>query len=431
MAVRLLVAVMKERRPFDEAFDQIAGEEAFKALESRDRAFAYLIALTVLRRAGQLRAMIDKFIEKTLPAKRGDLDEIMLAAAAQLAFLKTPPHAVINTAVSQVKNNPRTKRFAGLVNAILRRVSEQADTLLASQDEARLNTPDWFWQRWEKTYGEHETYRLTAQHLIEPSLDLTVKSNPEGWAQRLGGIALPTGNVRIATKGRIENLDGYNDGEWWVQDIAASLPVRLLGDVACRVVADLCAAPGGKTAQLAHAGAKVWAVDISARRLLRVEDNLARLKLKAETVVADALQWTPPEPLDAILLDAPCSATGTIRRNPDIPHLKNLLDIGKFVDLQHKLLRRALDILKPGGTLIYCTCSLEPAEGQDQITNLLDQRTDVTLDPVCADEIAGRAEWVDEMGALRTLPHDLQLSDPDLSGMDGFYAARLVKQNGS
>jgi 16S rRNA (cytosine967-C5)-methyltransferase len=428
MAVRLLAAVLKDRHPFDEAFDQIGAEERFKKLEPRDRAFAYAIVLTVLRRAGQLRAMIANFIEKRLPKKRGNLDEILLSAAAQLVFLKTPPHAVINLAVFQVQKDPQARRLSGLANAVLRRISEQTETLLATQDEARLNTPDWFWQRWKDAYGEHETYRLTAQHLVEPPLDLTVKSDAEGWAARLGGIVLPTGSVRVVAKGRIEELAGYNDGEWWVQDVAASLPARLLGDVRGKVVADLCAAPGGKTAQLAHAGAKVWAVDISDKRLNRLRTNLARLKLDAEIVTADCLRWTPPEPLDAILLDAPCSSTGTIRRNPDIPHLKNLLDVGELADLQRKMLWHALDILKPGGMLVYCTCSLEPIEGPIQIANALNERTDAALAPVRAEEMANRTDWIDDMGALRTLPHYLQFSEPDLSGMDGFYIARLVKR---
>lgn len=431
MAVRVLAAVLRDRHPFDEAFDQIGSEERYKTLEPRDRAFAHLMVLTALRRAGQLRAMIANFIEKKLPKKRGHLDEILLTAAAQLVFLKTPPHAVINLAVFQVQKDPQARHLSGLANAVLRRISEQAETLLAAQDEARLNTPDWFWQRWKEAYGEHETYRLAAQHLVEPPLDLTVKSDAEGWATRLGGIVLPTGSVRFVAKGRIEELPGYNEGEWWVQDVAASLPARLFGDVRGKVIADLCAAPGGKTAQLAHAGAKVWAVDISEKRLARLRANLKRLKLEAEVVVANCLQWMPPEPLDAILLDAPCSATGTLRRNADIPYLKNLLDVGELADLQRKMLGHALDILKPGGTLVYCTCSLEPSEGAAQITNALSERSDVDLVPVRAEEIANRADWIDDVGAIRTLPHYLQFSEPDLSGMDGFYIARLMKREGS
>lgn len=428
MAVRLLAAVLQERRALDEALDHISAEERFAGLEARDRAFARVIVMTALRRLGQLRAIIAKFIEKPLPAKRGSIDEILLSAATQLVFLKTPPHAVINLAVHQVQGDPVARRFSRLANAVLRRISEQGETLAAAQDEARLNTPDWLWQRWASAYGPDEAYRIAAQHLVEPPLDITVKSDAAGWAKRLGGVVLPTGSVRVAAKGRIEELDGFSDGEWWVQDAAASLPAQLVGDIRGKRAADLCAAPGGKTAQLAQTGAKVWAVDTSVKRLERLAANMARLKLHAEVVTADATNWAPPEPLDVILLDAPCSATGTIRRHPDIPYLKNLLDVGELADLQRKLLWHALEILRPGGTLIYCTCSLEPAEGPQQIANLLAERRDVTLVPVRSDEIAGRSEWIDDAGALRTLPHFLQLSDPDLSGMDGFYAARLVKK---
>ena len=428
MAVRLLAAVLKDRRPLDDAFEQAAAEDQFAALEPRDRAFARAITMTALRRLGQLRAIIGTFIDKPLPPKRGMLDEILLAAAAQLVFLKSAPHAVINLAVFQVRGDPEARRFSRLANAVLRRISEKGAALAATHDPARLNTPDWLWERWVAAYGEDEAYRMATQHLSEPPLDLTVKSAAADWAKRLGGVVLPMGSVRITPKGRIEELDGFAEGEWWVQDAAASLPAQLLGDVRGKLVADLCAAPGGKTAQLAHAGARVWAVDASAKRLERLTANLARLKLEAETVAADAALWLPPEPLDAVLLDAPCSGTGTIRRHPDIPYLKTPADIEELASLQQKLLCHAITLLKPGGILIYCTCSLEAAEGSGQTRRVLAERGDVTLVPVRAEEIAGRSEWIDDLGALRTLPHNLNLSDPDLSGMDGFYAARLAKK---
>jgi 16S rRNA (cytosine967-C5)-methyltransferase len=241
-------------------------------------------------------------------------------------------------------------------------------------------------------------------------------------------VVLPTGSVRVAAKGRIEELDGFADGEWWVQDVAAALPAKLLGKVEGLRVADLCAAPGGKTAQLAAAGAKVTALDVSAKRLERLSANMQRLKLEAETVAADALSWEPSEPFDAVLLDAPCTATGTIRRHPDIPYLKRASDIEELARLQQNMLSNAAAMLKPGGTLIYCTCSLEEEEGAAQVARLLGARSDLRPAPVAPEEIGGRSEWLDSDGALRTLPHYLQLSDPDLSGMDGFYAARLVKE---
>ena len=351
----------------------------------------------------------------------------MLCAAAQLIFLKSPPHAVINLSVFQVSVDNRARRFSRLANAVLRRISEQGAGIAALQDEAMVNTPEWLWERWGNFYGAEEAARIGAQHLSEPPLDLSVKSDGQGWADKLGGIVLPTGSVRFAPKGRIEEMHGFDEGEWWVQDAAASLPAKLLGDVRGRTVADLCAAPGGKTAQLAHAGAKVTAVDVSAKRLERLAGNLARLKLSAETIAADAVNWRPDAAFDAVLLDAPCSATGTIRRHPDIPYLKRPSDIVELAKLQQAMLSNAVDMLRPGGVLVYCTCSLEEEEGPAQVTRLLAERADLKLDPISPEEIGGHSEWIDGQGALRTLPHYLQLSDPDLSGMDGFYAARLMK----
>jgi 16S rRNA (cytosine967-C5)-methyltransferase len=427
MAVRLLNGVLKQKKPLDEVLERAGEDAAFADLAQRDRAFARAIAMTGLRRTGQLRAIIATFIEKPLPAGRGLLDEILLAAAAQLVFLKSPPHAVINLAVHQVREDNGARRFHRLANAVLRRISEMGETLAGRQNAAELNTPDWLWTRWLDVYGPRDAHLMAMQHLAEPPLDLTVKSDAQGWAARLGGVALPTGSVRLAGKGRIEELEGFADGEWWVQDAAAALPAKLIGDVGGKLVADLCAAPGGKTAQLAHAGAKVWAVDVSAPRLERLKTNLARLKLEAEAVAANAAEWTPPEPLDAVLLDAPCTATGTIRRNPDVAHLKKPADVAELAALQQRLIVRALEMLKPGGTLLYCTCSLEGDEGPSQVARLLGERSDVALSPFGPDDVAGRSEWLDQHGALRTLPHYLQLSDPELSGMDGFYAARLIK----
>jgi 16S rRNA (cytosine967-C5)-methyltransferase len=427
LAVDLIMDVLVRHRPFDEAFEQALAGESYAGLEPRDRGFARAIAATTLRRRGQLTEIVKRFIEKPLPEKRGRIDAILLSAAAQLIFLKTPPHAVINLAVFQVREDAQARRFHRLANAVLRRVSEQGAEIALGQDAGRLNTPPWLWTSWSDSYGPEFTARIAEQHLAEPPLDLTVKSDAEGWAGRLGGVVLPTGSVRIAAKGRIEDIEGFAAGEWWVQDAAASIPAQLLGDVRGKRVADLCAAPGGKTAQFAHGGAQVTAVDISEKRLARLKDNLKRLNLQAETVAADLLDWTPPQAFDAILLDAPCSATGTIRRNPDIAYLKQAGDIAQLAELQQRMLGRALDWLRPGGTLVFCTCSLERAEGPDQLGRLLARRSDVRIAPIEPDEVGGRGEWLDDFGALRTLPHFLQLSDPDLSGMDGFYAVRLVK----
>ena len=276
----------------------------------------------------------------------------------------------------------RARRYDKLVNAVLRRVAREGDAIAAGLDAPRVNTPDWLWQRWVARYGEDRAHKIAAANLIEAPLDLTVKSDPENWAEQMSGRVLPNGSVRFLPKGRIEALPGYDQGAWWVQDIAASLPAHLMGDVAGKRVVDLCAgAPGGKTAQLALAGASVIAVDISKTRLKTLSANLARLGLAATTVAADATSWRSEELFDAVLLDAPCSSTGTIRRHPDIPYLKSPKDIEDLAHLQARLLDNACSLLRPGGSLVYSTCSLELEEGEAQIAGAPCPKSDVKVDP--------------------------------------------------
>jgi 16S rRNA (cytosine967-C5)-methyltransferase len=380
-----------------------------------------------LRRKGQLDHVLGTFLERGMPDKSGTLYPILLSAAAQLIFLKTPPHAAIDLAVTLAQYDPKAARYSKLVNAVLRRVASEGEAIAASLDATRVNTPDWLWSRWVSYWGETRAHAIAASHLVEPPLDLTVKSEPELWAEQLSGRVLPTGSVRLLPKGRIEALPGYDDGAWWVQDVAASLPALLLGDVAGKRVADLCAAPGGKTAQLALGGASVVAVDTSKTRLGLLAKNLERLGLEAEPVVADAATWQPEEHFDAVLLDAPCSSTGTIRRHPDIPYLKSPKDIGALAALQTRLLDNAASLLKPGGRLVYSTCSLEPEEGEAQVAALLVRNEALRLDAIAPDELYGQAEWIEPSGCLRTFPYELRLDGPDWSGMDGFFAARLVR----
>jgi 16S rRNA (cytosine967-C5)-methyltransferase len=425
-STRLLHHILVKSRPLDEALGLLDNPE-FAPLAPSDRTFARAIVSMALRRKGQIDDALARFVTSPLPEKRGRLDQILLTAGAQLLFMNTPAHAAINIAVAQTRADHGARRFASLVNAVLRRMAAARPDILTGQDAAHLNTPDWLWRRWCAHYGEDAARAIAVQHLLEPPLDLTVKSDAEDWAARLDGIALPGGSVRLAARGRIEALDGYAEGEWWVQDAAAALPARLLGDVAGLRVADLCAAPGGKTAQLAHAGAQVMAVDQSPKRLARLRENLSRLGLDAETAAADVTTWRPDTPFDAVLLDAPCTATGTIRRHPDIAHLKTPADLEKLASLQARLLDSAAQMLRPGGRLVYCTCSLEPEEGMAQIEGLLSNRPDFALEPISAESLGGPPEWVGEPGVLRTLPHLLPASDGKLSGIDGFFATRLRK----
>jgi 16S rRNA (cytosine967-C5)-methyltransferase len=260
----------------------------------------------------------------------------------------------------------------------------------------------------------------------EPALDLSVKQDAASWAERLRGRVLPNGTVRMLAQGAVTLLPGFREGAWWVQDAAAALPATLLGDVRGLRVADLCAAPGGKTAQLAFAGARVTAVDRSAQRLTRLRENFTRLGLAIETVAADALEWQS-EPFDAVLLDAPCSSTGTIRRHPDVPWIKGEADLAALTSLQTRLLDRAVELTRPGGTLVYCVCSLEPEEGEDQIAALLARDTRVSRKPIAPADVAGVAEFISAAGDLRTLPTHWPDSEPRWGGLDGFYGSRLLR----
>lgn len=424
-AADLLDAVLQKHQALDDVLGRNRTGALFD-LPTRDRALARAIVGTSLRRKGQIDRVLETFLEKGLPARAGTLYPILLSGAAQILFMNVPPHAAIDLAVRLAQWDPRAKRYDKLVNAVLRRVSEKGAGIAEALDPARVNTPNWLWQRWVRAWGEDRTSAIAETQLIEPPLDVTVKGDPDIWAEKLGGRVLPTGSVRLIPRGRIEELPGFDEGAWWVQDAAASIPAQLLHDVAGKRVADLCAAPGGKTAQLVARAAAVTAVDLSKNRLARLEENLSRLGLAAETVTADATQWQPDAPFDAVLLDAPCSSTGTIRRHPDVPYLKSDADIAELAALQTRLLDNAVRLLKPGGTLVYSTCSLEPEEGEAQIAALLARNDSLRIEPMRADEPFGNTAWAQSSGVLRTFPFQLQLDSPEWSGMDGFFAARLV-----
>ncbi len=425
-AVRLLAAVIRNNRSLDDA---LAKEFAASTLEPRDRGLARLIASTALRHRGEIEALLSSFLEKPLPERQGNLWPILVAGAAQLLFLATPPHAAVGLAVEQARRDRAAARYDKLVNALLRRVTREGLDVLLDRDPVRLNIPAWMLKRWNAAYGEDVARHIGEASLTEAPLDLSVKADAAGWAEKLGGIVLPTGSVRLAAGGRIEDLAGYADGAWWVQDAAAALPARLLGPVAGLRVADICAAPGGKSVQLAAAGADVTAVDASAARLERLRANFERLKLPVMAVAGDAATWAPGHQFDAVLLDVPCTSTGTIRRHPDILHLKRPHDIEVLSQTQARLLDNAAKLVKPGGTLVYCTCSLEPEEGPQQIARLLKREPEFERVPVQPDECGIAPEWITPEGDLRTLPFHLPNARPELAGLDGFYAARLKRRS--
>lgn len=424
IAAAVLEGVLRRSRSFDDELEQQS--TALAVLEERDRALVRMLAATVLRRLGTLKGIVGAMLERPLPPEIARADTALLLGAAQILFLDVPDHAAVDLSVRLVQAEKHAARYAGLVNAVLRRIAREGKADLANLDTLTLDTPHWLIMRWVQHYGAKTARAIAAANLNEPALDLTVKSDPEGWAQRLGGRVLPNGSVRLVAHGPVTALPDFAEGAWWVQDAAASLPVRLLGDVKGKSVADLCAAPGGKSAQLANAGAHVTAVDRSAPRLKRLTENFARLGLKAETIVADATAWKGG-PFDLILLDAPCTATGTIRRHPDIPWLKGENDLAKLVALQRRLLDHAVTLLKPGGTLVYCTCSLEPEEGENAIAELLGHDPTLRRHAIEPSEVSG-AEFVTEAGDMRTLPCHWPDPDSRFGGLDGFYAARLIRQ---
>ncbi|HWS07794.1 MAG TPA: transcription antitermination factor NusB, partial [Xanthobacteraceae bacterium] len=365
LAVRLLAAdildgVLRQHRALDEILES---SNALTGLPERDRALVRALVGVVLRRLGTLRHLLAMFLDRGLPPQAPRAEIALLLGAAQIVFLNVPDHAAVDLAVRVAQADRRAAPFAGLINAVLRRLTREGAARLAALDTSALDTPDWLMARWTAAYGAVTARAIAEANRQEPALDVTVKNDPEFWAAKLGGRVLATGSVRLVASGAVGALPGFAEGAWWVQDAAAALPARLIGDIRGRRVADLCAGPGGKTAQLILAGAKVTAVDRAPARLRRLRDNLARLTLEAEIVCADIEEWTA-EPFDAVLLDAPCSSTGTIRRHPDVPWLKNTEDIVKLSELQRRLLDRAVALTKLGGTLVYCTCSLEREENE-------------------------------------------------------------------
>lgn len=399
---------------------------AGQSMEARDRALARLIVTTVLRRRGQIDWLINILRDGRGEVGPARVLETVRIGLAQLVFLGTPAYAAVSSTLGLLEG-PRQQKARGLVNALLRRADRTLEELKRDpalgdgSEAARLNLPDWLFDPMSEAYGPDLTLDIAKAHLAEPPLDLSLKGETEDWAKRLEAEALPTDNIRRSTTGMITELPGFSEGSWWVQDVAASLPAKLFGDVRGRTVLDLCAAPGGKTAQLAAAGAAVVAVDRSKNRLKLLEENLSRLSLSAEIVCADATAWSPAQKFDAILLDAPCSATGTIRRHPDIPWTRGFGDVERLSDLQDRLLRKALDLLARGGVLVWCTCSLLPHEGEMRIEKLLAERPSLTRQPIEASEIGGLTEAITPLGEVRTLPSFW----PDRGGMDGFHIARL------
>lgn len=418
-AFEVLRQVLYKRRSLDDAFGVTP---AFADLLGADRGYAAFIVRTCLKRLGQIDALIIHCMPDPLPRKARPVYDVLRVGIAQLLFSVTAEHAAVSTTVDLCRAVGQ-EPFAKLTNAVMRRLQREGIALVAAQDAARLNTPDWLWQSWSDAYGNETAAAIAEAHMATPPIDLTVKSDSAGWAEKLGGQIILDGTVRLLDADDVTTLPGFNDGAWWVQDTAARLAVSLLGNVNGKRVYDLCAAPGGKTLELLNAGAVVTALDISERRMQRVRENLERTGLSAELVVEDAKTWQPDQLADIVLLDAPCSSTGTLRRHPDVAHLKTPDDIAKLAVVQGDLLDTAAKLVTPGGILLYVTCSLQPEEGPRAVRKFLTRNTRFTRTPVTAADLAGLPEAINADGDLRTLPCLLA----EQGGMDGFFAARLQR----
>ena len=410
-ALAILSGVLQKRRPLDAGLDQLAG------LAARDAGFARALVSQTLRHMGALDAVLRKFVAKPLaPHKAGAASEILLLGTCELLILKVAPHAAVDAANELAAKDSKAVHFKPLINAVLRKIAQQGEAVLSGLDRERLSTPDWLWSRWMAQYDAGTARLIARAHQNEAPIDIVLRSPDAAFPP---SEALFGSVRRLSDPGRIEELEGFADGGWWVQDAAASIPATLLGDVAGKRVIDLCAAPGGKTMQLAAAGAKVTAVEIDAARAGRLRENLARTKLSAEIAQADARDYDGKAPL--VLIDAPCTATGTIRRHPDLPWIKGAADVTASAAAAYEILESGAAMVEPGGMLVFAVCSLEREEGEEQIAAFLEAHPEFSRAPITASEVYGHGEWITPQGDLRTLPCHFG----DKGGMDGFYAARL------
>lgn len=417
-ARRLALATLEQilgGKELEDAWQQAS--RATRTMEARDRAFARQLILTTLRHYGALEALLAPYLKKR-PPRRAQL--ILLMGMAQLLWLETPPHAAVDTSVTLARQT-KLAPFAGLINAVLKKIASTAPQL---RDASRpmLSLPDWLRAALVEAYGEAETEAVAAAHLQPPPLDLTLRDAGGDWSVSLEAECLPTGTLRRALATDVTTLPGYENGAWWVQDAASALPVRLFSELQGKKSLDLCAAPGGKTLQMAAAGAEVTAVDRSSHRLQRLHENLARTGLTARVVEADARRFAPGQSFERILLDAPCTATGTLRRHPDVALHRSPSDLTELTTLQAELIDHAVTLLTPGGELVYCVCSLLPAEGEAQIAATLRRHTSLKLLPADPSQLGVPADWI-RGDMLRILPSYW----PESGGLDGFFAARLQK----
>ncbi|MAS87053.1 MAG: MFS transporter [Micavibrio sp.] len=421
-AFDLLKHVFSKKLDLEEALNRSV---TYKALEAKDKSFARMIASTVLRRYGQMLALINQFKDHPEPLHPQDLELILCVGLAQILCMRTPAHAALNETVNLCEILKLSK-CKGLVNGILRNIDRDGRVLFDAMSND-MCMPTWLYESWQRDYGSEQAQFMAEACLKEAPLDICVKNREDIsiWQENLGADLLPTGALRLKENVDVTELQGFQLGAWWVQDFAAQIPAKLFGDIRGKNILDFCAAPGGKTMQLASMGASVTALDRSVSRMQRLEENTVRIGVQSavEVVVADVLNYNSQKLYDGVLLDAPCTATGTIRRHPDLLHLKSQKDVQRLSDLQHKILEKAATFVKDGGMLIYATCSLQKQEGEDVIEAFLAKNKSFKRQKIEAIELGGLTQLITPLGDLRCLPHYLK----DQGGMDGFYAARLVR----
>lgn len=423
LALTLLHTILDQKTAIDIAFDR---SSVFAALENRDRRFVRMLVTTTLRRLGQIDDLIQSALNRPDALNIPMIKHILRLGVAQIFFMHVADHAAVDTSVSlaEHKNYARQK---GFVNGVLRTLIRSGRDRLDRQDSGRMNAPEWLLRLLIEDYGLETTGHITNAHLTEAPLDMSVKNASERvkWVEVLDAEVLETGSLRRVSGGNVTALEGFDEGAWWVQDAAAAIPATLFGDIRGKHVVDLCAAPGGKTLQLCAQGANVTAVDRSTKRLKRLHENIKRMGFdeQVDIITADAGIWSPPKPIDHILLDAPCSATGTLRRHPDTAYLKSDRDIDALMVIQKRILSHAATLLPVGGVMVYCTCSLQKSEGEHQISAFLKNNSNFKRQEMTSHDVGGYDDMITDDGDARILPHYLS----EIGGMDGFYIARLVR----
>lgn len=436
-AIEILFAVLHQKHALDDAFEKAVGIDSGNDFNRQDRAFIRNLTAVVLRKLKQIDALIKICLEKSIPRKDTKIKDVLRIGVAQLLFLDTAPHAAVDTSV-RLAEELGFEKYKGLVNAILRRLQRdnEKDSLFPKIGEEE-NVPEWLFDIWVRDYGEEVASKIAKGCLREAPLDIAVKESPKEWVEKLDGQLLPSEAIRLGYKRRLRELKGFEEGAWWVQDVSASIPVKLISEVNGLNVLDMCAAPGGKTSQLAALGANVVALDRSEKRLERLQMNIQRLALlsNVRTIATEAASFCNEEEnknkFDAVLLDAPCSATGTIRRHPDLMYIKTEKLIAGFPNAQKKLLTASANVVKSDGEIMYCVCSMNKEEGERVISSTTDE-ANIKRKPFTIEELQERLnitkefaeQIITDAGDVRLLPYFLD----DLGGMDGFFISRLVKE---